>query len=428
MFIVLLLAAADLAFLALGKKRTAAKLPFLTYSLSSQAWGELVASFFSGLLVGLAVITRSSELLWLLPVFLIIYIFYASRLGLTKPILFLSGLILACLPAAYYNQVLYGYFWYGGYNAMNSSLRQIMDSGGAIWQSAWAGQFYHYRQYLIDIFNNVFYFGFNLHRSLSAFKHYVVLMFPWFFYGGLVGLFIFIVSHLKRFKKKYWLYLVVWLTLSVILVFYYGSWQFNDNPNLSEFTIGNSYTRYWLPLYLGLIPWLAVAITRLGWALTKVCQVKSNWQRIINLGWQLAGVLAIAFTSLSFVLFGSSEGLVYLYNNSRLERVQTALVWSLTPPNAVIVTRYNDKYLWPQRRVIVGNISDPFVWQSAEKLVPYYPVFYYNFTLRQADLDYLNSRKLSPYNLHIALVKDISPGFALYSLTSTINYGHIAKK
>ena len=79
--------------------------------------------------------------------------------------------------------------------------------------------------------------------------------------------------------------------------------------------------------------------------------------------------------------------------------------------------------------MIVGNISDKFVWQAASRLTPYYSVFYYNFKLRPIDLKYLNTRKFPPYHLHISLVKQISPQFALYSLNSTINYDkNISKK
>jgi len=69
----------------------------------------------------------------------------------------------------------------------------------------------------------------------------------------------------------------------------------------------------------------------------------------------------------------------------------------------------------------MGVIPDDEVLIAAEKLVKYYPVYYYNFYLNQADLDYLNSRKLDKYSLKMELVKKMNAKFGLYKLISTKN-------
>ncbi len=430
LFVVLLLAGVYLFSLALGSKILKAKTKFLTWSLSKRQCLEFVAIFASGLFIGLAIITRTSELLWLIPVLIIIYFFYARRLAVTKPIIFIAGLILALLPAAYYNQIIYAYFWHGGYNAMNSSLNNIAVSSGDILRSTWAGQFNYYRHYFAQIFRNVFYFGFNSQQSLIMFQHYISGMFPFIFYSGVLGLVLLITKNFRNFKKKYLVYILLWLTLSTILVLYYGSWKFNDNPNIMQFTIGNSYTRYWLPIYLGLIPLGALALVRLTQAILFINLHKpERIKKIIATGLQLFIIMAFSASSILFVLYGSDEGLAYLYNNDRIEKINTEEVWNLTEPSAIIITRHYDKFFWPQRRVIMDNISNKQVYKEIVKLLPYYPVYYYNFYLDKAAVNYLNNRKLSPYHLHLNLVQKLNLRFGLYKLSfNTENHEEFRKK
>jgi 4-amino-4-deoxy-L-arabinose transferase-like glycosyltransferase len=416
LFIVLLLAALYLFILALGDK-AAEKNKFLSWSLPARSWAELAAAFFSGFFVGLAVITRTSELLWLGPTIGLVWLFYIRRLGISKPILFLAGAFLALLPAAYYNQILYGSFWYGGYNAMNYSLDNIAKTSGALWEFTWSGQFSYYRHALGLIFWQVFYFGFNSDQSVAMFRHYVSEMFPSLLGAGLFGFLVLVGQNCRRFQKKYLVYVLTWLLISVILVFYYGSWKFNDNPDLNHFTIGNSYTRYWLPLYLGLMPLAALAIVRLSRALLLIG--KSSPARIRNLiatGLQTAAIIVYVALSVIFVLYGSEEGLAFLYYTNQAEKINTTQVWSLTEPSAIIITRYYDKFFWPERRVIMGTIPDNQVLAAAAKLVKFYPVYYYNFYLNEADVNYLNNGKLSAYALRLRLVKKVNAKFGLYKM------------
>ncbi len=417
LFIVLLLAGLYFSLLAWGPKTIKLKTKFLTWSLPARQWWELLAIFIGGLFTGLAIITRTSELLWLLPVLIIIWLFYARRLGLTKPILFISAIVLAMLPVAYYNQIIYGIFWHGGYPAMNSSLNNIALSSGGIIKSTWTGQFNYYRQYFQQIFINVFYFGFNFKQSLVMAGHYIFRMFPFIFYGGFLGFVFLIEKNYRHFQKKYLVYSISYLVLSAILILYYGSWKFNDNPNIHQFTIGNSYTRYWLPIYLGLFPLVALALIRLSRAISFSKLYKSvRMKKIISTALQVLFILIIASSSIIFVLYGSDEGLGYLYYHDQIEKITTQQVWSLTAPNSIIITRYNDKYFWPERQVIVGTLPNRQIQLTATKLLKYYPVYYYNFYLNQATVNYLNNRKLKPYNLRLKLIRKLNLRFGLYQL------------
>jgi hypothetical protein len=133
-------------------------------------------------------------------------------------------------------------------------------------------------------------------------------------------------------------------------------------------------------------------------------------------GLQAAALIIIISSSLIFVLFGSEEGIAFLYYNNIAERSNTEKVLAATLPEGIIITRYYDKFFFPERRVIMGTLPNDEVLYAAEKLVNDYPVYYYNFFLDEAAVNYLNERKFLPYNLQMKLVKKINSKFGLYQL------------
>ena len=418
LFIVLALAGLYLFMVALGPKPLEKiKVKFLSWPSAWRLWGEHLAALASGLAIGAALIVRTSEILWLAPILFLVWLFYARRFGFIKLILFVGGVILPLVPIVYYNQILYGSFWHGGYNEMNRSLDSIAQTGGEFWKFTWSGQFAYYRHYLGQIFHTVFYFGFRYDQSLEMLRHYVLEMFSPLVYAAGLGLVLLIVQNCRRFQKKHLIYFLAWLSLSAFLIFYYGSWKFNDNPDLTRFTIGNSYTRYWLPIYLGLIPLAALALVRVSRAIMLMkAETTGRIRNFIATGLQAAVIIIFAFLSLVFVLYGSEEGLAYLYYTNKDERTNTEKVWTATENEAIIITRYYDKFFWPERRVIMATIPNEEIMTATVKLVKLYPVYYYNFYLDGDDIAYLNSRKMAPYGLAMRLIKRTNPGFGLYKI------------
>ena len=137
---------------------------------------------------------------------------------------------------------------------------------------------------------------------------------------------------------------------------------------------------------------------------------------MIATGLQAAVILIYIASSLIFVLYGSEEGLAFLYYNNRAEKTNTENIWHLTEPNSIIITRYYDKFFWPERRVIMGTIPNDEVLTAAAKLAKIYPVYYYNFYLNEGDVAYLNERKLNNYQLSLKLVQKINSKFGLYKV------------
>jgi 4-amino-4-deoxy-L-arabinose transferase-like glycosyltransferase len=429
LFIVWLLIGAYLISLALGGKRRQSvwwelKNKFLSFKINKPRLKKLLAAFFGGVFIGLAIITRTSELIWLAPAGLILWLFYAKRFGLSRLLLFLAGLFLAFIPMLYWNSVLYDGAWRGGYNEMNNSLAELSAATGDTLIRPLASQLADYKQLAKTVFNNVFYFGFDKEQSILMFERYLVNMFPWLVGLAYLGIVILLAQNLKKWQKKYLAYLLFLGAVGGILVFYYGSWLFNDNPNPKSFTIGNSYTRYWLPIYLLLIPLAALSIERFSASLFSLGKrIKPRLTNILVAGSQAAIVLTIAAVNLNFVLFGSEEGLVYAYHNSLAEQALTRKVFALTDERGVIITQYYDKFFFPERKIIMGTIPNEQILRAAQGLVREYPVYYYNFYLDEAAVDYLNERKLPDYNLQIKLISKTNPQFGLYQLSNLESEG-----
>ncbi len=393
----------------------------------------------AGFFLGLAIITRVSELLWLLPLFIFLWFFNMRRVGITKLLVFLSFLALALTPMFYYNQLLYGSFFSGGYPQMNQSSQTLAAASTDIVGSSVSGGWLFLTDNLKIIKNTIFHFGFDAEQSKLMFQNYFIGMFAWVFWPAVAGLIFFFISF-KNIKYKQWLYLPAYFLISFILVVYYGSWMFHDNPDLEAITIGNSYTRYWLPVYLGALPFASILVMRLTKifclftrgklkdeetddeeniereqaSLFELKEEKTfcrNFLRIII-------IFVVIFVSLRFVLYGSEEGLTYTIKKTQVSRMEWEQVMALTENNSAIVTRYHDKLFFPERKVIVGLFDDKNMNDRYGKLAKELPLYYYNFNLDEAAISYLNDRRLAESGLRIELVKKITDNFSLYRLVA----------
>lgn len=363
-------------------------------------------SLISGAGFGLAITARGSELLWLAPLLLGLFIFNLRSLSLPKLAFFLSGLLFACLPVYYWNQVLYGTWYASGYPELNSSLGSLGQSGNELAVTAASGKFYDLKPLLDKVRATVFHFGFNPRQSLRMFDAYVKGMFPWLFWGLGAGLALYLASF-RQYTKARWLYLLAWLAVSGLLVIYYGSWVFFDNPDPRSFTIGNSYTRYWLPFYLGALPFVSLAILKV----TAVLK-----ERYLVFLARLLAVAAIAILSAGFVWYDRSEGFGVSIEKQAAAEAEWRQVLGLTEDNAVIITRYHDKVFFPERKVILGLFDDKNMIAVYAKLARRLPVYYYNFSFQAADLAYLNSGPLREAGVELETVKPVTDRFTLYRL------------
>jgi hypothetical protein len=424
-----------LYFVILSATRARVKNNFLAWRFWRMDWLNLFFAALGGLFVGGALITRTSEALWVIPVLIILWLFNIKKIGFIKLIIFLAFICLPFIPILSWNQILYGGFFRGGYSEMNRSITTISSAGVNLSKTVVVGRFSFAWEQLKKIRDNIFFFGFRPVPALQAFKNYFVRMFFWFFWPAFLG-FVLFLSRVWKWKKKYWAYLSVYFVVSAILVLYYGSWDFHDNPNINEITIGNSYTRYWLPIYLGAMPFAAFFISRLSWAIfagekleQEPLPILTFWKRILNFfrpQWprrmflvgaaQAVLVMIIFYISFNFLWSGSKEGLLYIDYNNKVLRSEYSQVMALTEPSAVIITQYHDKIFFPERKVIMSTLTEDGMNARYKKIVNLLPIYYFNFTFPAKDFQYLNDSKLKSAGLSIKKIKQVDSIFTLYKL------------
>ena len=77
-----------------------------------------------------------------------------------------------------------------------------------------------------------------------------------------------------------------------------------------------------------------------------------------------------------------------------------------TQSESIIIVDRADKYLWPERQVIVPLRSEN-TYQHLSDLVVTGPLYYFGITLPESDLNYFQSTILTPINLKIISVMTI---------------------
>ncbi|HPT08164.1 MAG TPA: glycosyltransferase family 39 protein [bacterium] len=374
---------------------------------------DFVFALLTGLFLGLTIAVRTSELVWLIPAGLLFFLFNIKKFNWWRLAIIFSFLFLALLPVFYNNQLLYGSPFYGGYNEMNRSIENIGQASGSLFKSFFSGHLSEVGDLIKSIFNTIFYFGFYPLQSFFMFFKYCTEMFWYLFYPFVFGLVYLIIYDRSTFKKV-WTYGLSWLVLSLILILYYGSWKFVDNPDPNSFTIGNSYTRYWLPIYISLFPFVSIFILKIKNIFFWIKKIRIK--KIVSNAFSVSLIILIMFLSLRFVYAGSEEGLKHYFSKSRIAKIEVEQVISLTEDRSIIITEYHDKFLFPERKVIVGRFDDDNMNKNYYRLASKIPLYYYNFTLPEKDIKYLNERRLKDFNLRIELVKSINDAFSLYQL------------
>jgi len=182
-----------------------------------------------------------------------------------------------------------------------------------------------------------------------------------------------------------------------ILGIYYGSGIFNDS-SVSQWTIGSSYLRYFLPAFVLLVPLAAFGV-----------------ERVSRRGrWVAPAVLAV-FIGLGVwtVYFRSPESLVPMH--ATLDRYTTikAYVLKETQQESVIVTERSDKVFFPERRVVL-NLRDKATLDQLPRL-SVHGLYYYGITIAENELPKIN-KELGDRGLQLGRIKSFD-NETLYGIT-----------
>ncbi|MFH0856295.1 MAG: glycosyltransferase family 39 protein, partial [bacterium] len=412
------------------------------------SYNSYIKFILAGFFIGLALITRTSEAPWIMAMLLILWVFYFKRVSLFKVFLLTSVIFTLGLSVLCYNQILYGNPLITGYANLEKKVAQnstayamenkTVPSATAVAEKNTKedGSFINKVKRLADA-NMPAALIKKLDFNLAAknFYNYFIKFFP--VLSGMLFIsfvvfaiflsFQFILSIYGKFKKikepflqvdlkssceqdkikitlaewqiegkkvkSKFLYTIIFILISAYLVIYYGSWVFYDTPNAKLITIGTSYTRYWLPIYIMSMPFIA-------FLLVKISDVfKYKFPKFAFLAIVLS---LLIIRNICFAYFAPYEGIKKQMEGSIEYYYKREKVLRATATDAVIINQYYDKLFFPDRNIIASKMyDDKGILESLPVLVKRVPVYYYSFGLEQADIDYINRKYLSSYNLRM---------------------------
>ncbi|PWB38297.1 MAG: hypothetical protein C3F02_04810 [Parcubacteria group bacterium] len=307
------------------------------------------------LLLSLAVVCRPTEIVWLAVILL--FVLYFKRRELNKFKIFSGVLIFFVVSVAWLwlNKITYGSYWPLGYVNLQQAgegSREILSKGKGLWSAI--------KLLFIP-------FGFNPLLILSnIYKYIFELIWPQFVFG-LMGLY-FIIRQIFI-KKKYSLpwhkYLLLTPIVFIIILLYYGSWQLTDSMVRNLNTISISYVRYFMPLYILLLPLSAYALKKIFWQTSRAGQ------------WSFYSLVVIIMASgLHLAFYAKNDGLLATQSTVLGYYQQFADVQKIAPAGSIIITAREDKIFFPYYKVIVGQEGLP-LWPRLAPLLKDTPVYYY---------------------------------------------------
>ncbi len=193
--------------------------------------------------------------------------------------------------------------------------------------------------YLSIIKKTILPFGFHPRNILFVIKNYIVKLIPIYFILLLLCSTLFLFTKKDKAQK---IYFYLWIIISIYLVCYYGSWIFNDNPT-GNHTIGSSYIRYFLPIFIFGIPIISLMLEKI------------YNKNLIGKIFVILIIPIIFLNSYYVVMSKDAEGLknikIVILNN----RVRLINVISNTDENSLIFTDKADKYIFPYRNSVYLN-------------------------------------------------------------------------
>lgn len=313
-------------------------------------------------ILALAFWLRPIEIIWLVP--LLLWTWSYLRWPWMKRILFLflSGtfsLILFFIS----NYLIYGSPYLFGY--------VLPNQGGALVNS---GSFW----------------GFDLKAMLLNIKDFGFSIFwPW---SWVLALALIVISFTWRRQNKFIKWNVISLVIvSSILFIYYGSWNLDEHIVSGTVSIGNSFVRYWLPIYILAVPLIAYFLLLLWKFKLKVIA--------LSLG------MFLLFWSFYTVYWEHGDSLIKVNQNLETYVMKAAYLQGLLPAdNMVLVVDRDDKYLFPEYELI--HLSEfrgeEALQEIANLLHDEIAVYYYGFTLPEQDIEFLHAERLPQYGYKIS--------------------------
>jgi hypothetical protein len=300
----------------------------LSGALAKGARREYLFIFAPALAIAIAI--RPIEAVWMLPIIIAVIIARKKNIYPIKIFYAFAIMMFLAIPVLKSNLVLYGGAFGSGYNLSGPVSADAVAS---------------------------------VHRILIGY-------FWWYSAPAILGFIFLFFGKIKR-EEKFYIFSAV--AVSAWLIFFYGSGALADNPNL-RLTLGDSHFRYWLPIFVFMIPFVALFWARLA--------EKLKQEKIL-----LPAALAFtAVLSLFTVYFSVDDGLSSIAKVLGSNYEIKSEVLTIVPEKGIIITGRQDKIFFPDRRVLYAEklLADELIAEMSA--LPGVEFYYYGLGLNRKDM------------------------------------------
>lgn len=348
--------------------------------------------FLGALLLSLALVCRPTELVWLALTTL--FVLYLQRAKLNKIKIVGGSLICLAVVVGFLglNKITYGnYFTFGYLDFETGRLsRELVVSSDLGFLSA-------LKLLLMP-------FGFDpLLIGSNVYKYFFRLAWPPVIFALLGLYFVLRKICIKKADDRAWhkyLLLVPWIFIIILL--YYGSWDLADPlvKNLNGLSI--SYVRYFMPLYILILPLAAYGLIKIFWSAHRAGQ------------WSFYMLVAIIMTAGVYQAFyAKNDGLLATQSTLVAYYQQFVRVKNIAPADAIIINSREDKIFFPYYKVVVPQGDLP-LWPRLLPLLDQQPVYYYT-DKNDADLE-IDRSQANVIKLELAEPVNIYHNFRLFKV------------
>lgn len=368
---------------------------FLTYKHKNK-YRQYAFIGFGAFLIGLSLTVRTVEAPWILLICLILFLFFGLKKWYWKILVFIVCFVLAFMPVLWQNNILYGETLSLGYLKMHKTGDQLARLPN---------------EFQVDAINPavklaqmvIVPFGFHPKVLLINFYKYFLKFYYPYLILALAGAFMFYFSKKKTPKQK--AYLTIVLSCSAWLFFYYGNWVLADSDVLKYNSIGGSYMRYWLPIYIMILP-------AGGYFLARLFELKIS-KKLITF-FVAVVICGLSFYSYTWAVKAPRDGLEILHENIESYYSRYNLAKQYLPDDAIVITDRTDKIFFPKYDVVVF-LFDNKIFSQLEKIIDQQPIYY--FTTRQDDdMKLLEEEVLTELQLQFVEPQRVDKNYRLFKL------------
>jgi len=349
-------------------------------------WGEAYSRLrildfvIAGVCLALALTVRPSELPWVLMSAAVIGIIYRKSIPVLGSVITAVSGVVTAAPILLLHHSAYGSIFSSGYGEALGGIPAQIASGGIGMRLLGPLQPY------------LFPLGFAPRTALQVFFTYGVGFFWWWSLAVGVSAVVLLLHRDAKKKAHRSVRSLGWVAAvtSVWLILFYGSWIVRDNPDPDAVTIGSSYFRYWLPLFVLSTAVVARAIV------VSADRLKGRMRTL-----SVPAIITVFAVMSAYVVFTSpQEGLFAVRENLIRYEGEVDVVLAATEEDALIVVDRADKLLFPARRVMYP-LRDDETYTTLGKLKDSAPLYYFGITLPEEDVTYLRDVRLAPLGLSV---------------------------